>query len=401
MADQTLARYVNELSILTMLRTHGAATRADMARRLSITPATVTRLVSELSRRELLREIGERATNGAVREPGRPGVSVELNSKGAYFLGVEIDVGVLRYALLDLSASVVGSSEVRVSKSTKPATVVGKIVDFVETLERESRFKGKVKSVGVTVPGLVTSDGYVVNLPILGWKSLDLLAILKEQVSLPCIVENDANAAAFGAHYTQPSLPTDSTIFLKVGTGCGGAAIINGRLLRGGTGTAGEFGHIKIAKQGHLCSCGQVGCLEASVNLAAVARSYKGSDDLTEAEFLALPVEVGYAVQAGDKTALKTVHALARQLASGIVALVNIFNPTTIVLGGVMSPILEFCLDDIRSRIASGIVPGTTVPEVRLSVLGIFDCAIGAASIAHHHLFDISNFELSERDRLV
>ena len=181
MADQTLARYVNELSILTMLRTRGAATRADMARRLSITPATVTRLVSELSRRELLREIDEPATNGAAREPGRPGVSVELNSNGAYFLGVEIDVGVLRYALLDLSASVVASSEVRVPKSAKPAIVVGKIVDFERALERESRFKGKVKSVGVTVPGLVTSDGYVVNLPILGWKSLDLLAILKEQ----------------------------------------------------------------------------------------------------------------------------------------------------------------------------------------------------------------------------
>ena len=113
----------------------------------------------------------------------------------------------------------------------------GKLSIFSRLLGRESQFKGRVKSVGVTVPGLVTSDGYVVNLPILGWKSLDLLAILKEQVSLPCIVENDANAAAFGAHYTQPSLPTDSTIFLKLGTGCGGAAIINGRLLRGGTGT--------------------------------------------------------------------------------------------------------------------------------------------------------------------
>jgi predicted NBD/HSP70 family sugar kinase len=401
MADQTLARYVNELSILTMLRTHGAATRADMARRLSITPATVTRLVSELSRRELLREIDEPAANGAAREPGRPGVNVELNSNGAYFLGVEIDVGVLRYALLDLSASVVASSEVRVPKSAKPATVVGRIVDFERALEREGRFNGKVKSVGVTVPGLVTSDGYVVNLPILGWKSLDLLAILKEQGSLPYIVENDANAAAFGAHYTQLSLPTESTIFLKLGTGCGGAAIINGRLLRGGTGTAGEFGHIKIAGQGHTCSCGQVGCLEASVNLAAVARSFKGSDDLSEEDFLALPSELVCAVGAGDKAAIRTVRALARQLALGIVALVNIFNPTTIVLGGVMSPILSLCLDDIRSRIAAGIVPGTTVPEIRLSDLGIFDCAIGAASIAHHHLFDISNFEVSERDRLM
>ena len=107
------------------------------------------------------------------------------------------------------------------------------------------------------------------------------------------------------------------------------------------------------------------------------------------------------AVGAGDKAAIRTVRALARQLALGIVALVNIFNPTTIVLGGVMSPILSLCLDDIRSRIAAGIVPGTTVPEIRLSDLGIFDCAIGAASIAHHHLFDISNFEVSERDRLM
>lgn len=163
----------------------------------------------------------------------------------------------------------------------------------------------------------------------------------------------------FGAHYTQPSLPTDGTIFLKLGTGCGGAAIINGRLLRGGTGTAGEFGHIKIARQGHLCSCAQVGCLEASVNLAALARAFKGTDDLSEAEFLALPAEVVCAVGAGDKAAIKTVHALARQLALGIVALVNIFNPTTIVLGGVMSPILSLCLDDIRSRIAASIVPGT------------------------------------------
>jgi predicted NBD/HSP70 family sugar kinase len=353
-----------------------------------------------LTRRELLREVGERVNDGAVREPGRPGVSIELNSEGAYFLGVEIDVGVLRFALLDLSASVVGSSETRLPKSANARTVAGKVWDYVENIDKESRLKGRIKSIGITVPGLVTSDGFVVNLPILGWKNLDLLAVFKEQVELPCLVENDANAAAFGALYTQPSLPTDCTIFLKLGTGCGGAAIINGRLLRGGTGTAGEFGHIQIDKYGRRCSCGQVGCLEASVNLAAVARAYKGSDRLTDEEFLALPGEVARAVRTGDKTAMKTVRSLARQLSSGIVVLVNIFNPTTIILGGPMNPILDICVDDIQSQIASGIVPGMAVPEVRLSALGTFDCAIGAASVAHHHLFDISNFELSERDRL-
>jgi predicted NBD/HSP70 family sugar kinase len=246
----------------------------------------------------------------------------------------------------------------------------------------------------------VTSDGFVVNLPILGWKNLDLLAMLKEQIEVPCIVENDANAAAFGALYTEPSLPSDCTIFLKLGTGCGGAAIFNGRLLRGGTGTAGEFGHIQIAKHGRRCNCGQIGCLEVSVNLSAVARAYKGSDKLGEEEFLALPGEVARAAGAHDKTALRTVRSLASHLSSGIVVLVNVFNPTMIILGGPMSPILDLCLDDIQSRIASRIVPGIAVPEVRLSCLGTFDCAIGAACVAHHHLFDISNFELSERDRL-
>jgi len=400
MADQTLARHVNELSILTMLRLHGASTRAEIARRLSITPATVTRLVFDLSRRELLREVGERERDCVVRELGRPGVRIQLNSEGAYFLGVEIDVGVLRYAALDLSASVIASSEVGIPKWSKPRTVVSRIADYVESLEKQSRFRGRLKSVGVTVPGLATSDGLVINLPILGWKNLDLSAILKEQIQLPCFVENDANAAAFGALYTEPSLPTECTIFLKIGTGCGGAAIINGRLLRGAAGTAGEFGHVQVAKHERRCSCGQLGCLEASVNLAAVARAYTGSDDLKEEELLALPAEIARSAAEANEAALRTVRSFARQLSAGIVALVNIFNPTMIVLGGLMSPILDLCLDDIRSRVAAGIVPGTKVPEVRLSSLGILDCAIGVASIAHHHLFDISNFDFSERNRL-
>ncbi len=148
MADQTLARHVNELSILTTLRVHGASTRAEIARRLSITPATVTRLVSDLSRRELIREVGEQEKNGGVRELGRPGVKIELNAEGAYFLGVEIDVGVLRFAALDLSTSVVASCEARFPKAAEPGTVVGRIAEHVEALETDDRFRGRLRSSG-------------------------------------------------------------------------------------------------------------------------------------------------------------------------------------------------------------------------------------------------------------
>jgi predicted NBD/HSP70 family sugar kinase len=401
MADQTLARYINELSVLTLLRTQGAASRADIARKLSLTPGTITKLTSELVQRGLVQEIHGVVQNGTPREPGRPGVGIALNPAGAYFLGVEIGVGVLRYALLDLAALVVTTSEVAVSKRISPAKVVPAIAEHVAKLKNNPRYRGKLLSVGVTVPGLVTSDGFVVYLPILGWKNVNLLARLDEAIQLPCVVENNANAAAFGSVYTQPSLPSVCTIFLKLGTGCGGAAIVNGRLLRGAAGTAGELGHIRMTESGHRCSCGQIGCLESWVNLGALARSFRGTDELSDAEFAALPDEVASAADGGDAAALAAIESLAHYLSLGIVSLVNIFNPTTIMLGGVMRPVIERCIDTIQTRVASGIVPGTNVPEVRLSLLGKFECAIGAATTAHHRAFDISKFELSDRDTRV
>jgi predicted ArsR family transcriptional regulator len=179
MADQTLARYVNELSILTMLRTEGSASRAQIARRLSLTPGTITRVVSELARRGLVQEIPG-PIQAAVREPGRPAISLALNPTGAYFLGVEMGVGVMRYALLDLAASVVASTEVVVSRSITPKKAVRAIAEQVARYQDARRFAGKIQAAGVTVPGLVTSEGYIVHLPILGWKNVNLLAMLRD-----------------------------------------------------------------------------------------------------------------------------------------------------------------------------------------------------------------------------
>jgi predicted NBD/HSP70 family sugar kinase len=398
MADQTLARFVNERSILTMLRTQGSASRADMARRLSVTPATITRLIAELTRRGLVREVQGSLQNGTPREPGRPGVSITLNPDGAFFLGVEIGVGILRFSLLDLTASVVASSETVVDRKITPAQAVKAIAGHLAKLERKTRFRGKIRCAGVTVPGLVTAEGFVVYLPILGWKNINLLEMLGKSIRLPCLVENNANAAAFGSVYAQPSLPSICTIFLKLGTGCGGAAIINGRLLRGATGTAGELGHMRITEQGHRCGCGQVGCLESRVNLAALARSFRGTDKMSAAKYAALPGDVVAAAKAGNAAALAAIDSLSHFLSLGIVSLVNIFNPSTIMLGGVMRPVLEQCLETIQTRVAACIVPGTRIPEVRLSLLGNFECAVGAATIAHHHAFDIPNVEPAEQE---
>ncbi len=395
MADQTLARYVNERGILTLLRVQGAASRAEMARQLQLTPATVTRVVAEMMERGLVHELPPGAVREG-REPGRPAVAVALAPGGAYFLGVEIGVGVVRFALLDLAAKVTLASERLISRVTEPDAIVAMIAAELAALSADPRFAGRIRSVGVTVPGLVTLDGYVVHLPILGWRELNLQERLAAAIPLPAIVENNATAAAFGAVYTQPELPSTCTIFLKLGTGLGGAAIINGRLLRGGSGTAGEFGHVRIADEGRRCSCGQVGCLETFVNLSALARVWRGREDLGEQDFADLPAAVAAAAADGDPGAIIAIDHLAERLGRGIVSLVNIFNPTTIVLGGVMRPVIERMLPVIEGVVAAGVVPGMRVPDLRLSALGLYECAIGAATIAHHRAFDLSNVDLAD-----
>jgi predicted NBD/HSP70 family sugar kinase len=397
MADQTLAKYVNELGILTLLRTQGGLSRAEISRRVGLTPATITRLISNLEIRGLVHEVRQGKSTG-TRDVGRPGMAIEIKADGAYFLGIEIGVGILRFALIDLAATPISSSEVFVSKTLRPDEAVKAIGDYIETLSRDTRFKDRIIGVGVTVPGLVTNDGFVINLPILGWTDVDLAGLLRDVASIPCSIENNANAAAFGSVYTQPSLPRIATIFLKLGTGVGGAAIINGRLLRGASGNAGEFGHIRMTEHGHKCSCGQVGCLESWINLGALARKYLGTDDLPEERLFALPMEVARKAKDGDPEALAAQQEIAHWLSLGLVSLVNIFNPTTIMLGGIMVPLVENCLEAIQSKVRGSMIPGITMPDLRISHLGRYECAVGAATIAHHNAFDISRVDVTESD---
>ena len=222
---------------------------------------------------------------------------------------------------------------------------------------------------------------------------------MSKTVDLPCVVENDADAAAFGSVYTQPSVPTVCTIFLKLGTGCGGAAIINGRLLRGASGTAGELGHIRLTEHGHRCSCGQIGCLESWVDLAAVARSFLGTDQISDEEYATLPARLVSAANSGSLEAIQAVESFVKHLALGIVTLVNIFNPSTIMLGGMMRPLIEFSMPELASIVAKSIVPGTLVPDIRLSLLGTHECAIGAGdAVPIHNAFDISKVELNDME---
>lgn len=394
MANQTLVRHINERRLLGTLRVDGPLSRAELARRLSLTRATVTYLVADLSGRRLVVEMPAAAGGGLPREVGRPGIEIALNPAGAYFLGVEIGVGFLRFALLDLAGGVAETQPLPLHHPTSPDRVVTMIERKLADLRQVPAYRDGLRACVVTVPGLVSADGNVLNLPIIGWKNIDLAALIASRIDLPCRVENNANAAAFGHMYSAPRADHGVVVYLKIGNGCGGAVIIDDKLLRGSNGLGTEFGHLRIASDGPLCSCGQRGCLETFVNLRALQRYLTGEDVQETATDPNLPASVAALLQARQPNAENAISTLAHHLAQALVDITNVFNPDEVVIGGPMLPILDAVVAKVTPLLADGIVQGMTMPRLVISRIGTFECAFGAAALAHHGAFDLTNLDL-------
>lgn len=391
MTNQIFIRNMNERRVLTLLRKEGNLSRAEIARRLSLTRSGVTYLVDALLAQNLVNEAIANPAAAPSRELGRPGVALSLDPTGHYFLGVEIGVRVLRLALVDMALEPARTEAIDLPQSPDPQSAIKLIKKFLGDCETDKRFKGRIRAIGVTVPGLVRNDGFVLHLPILGWRNVNFLALAEQSFDIPISIENNANAAAFGEVYCNPKQSHDLILFLKLGNGCGGAAIINGQLLRGTSGVATEFGHMRVSDHGLRCHCGQTGCLETHVNLAALAR-YLSEAGATIGDD---PADVAKAMSAGDPVVKAAVRRLVTHLAVGMVNLCNIFNPSDIVLGGSLRPILALCLENLRDAVKHGIVPGLQPPNINLSRISQYECAIGAAAICHHAQFDTTSLSLT------
>ena len=391
MANQAFIKNLNERRVLTLLRVEQRITRADIARRLNLMRSTVTNIVDSLVERDLVSEVQQAAAPKARRQDlGRPGIDVALNASGSYFIGVEIGVDRLRLVLVGMSLQIVRKAEFAVASGVRPEQMLKRIAEFLAKCQKSVEHPDRIRSVSVTVPGLVRNDGFIVHLPILGWKDVNFIPMAQQKLKLPVLIDNDANAAAFGEVYCNPKESRDLILFLKLADGCGGAAIIDGRLLRGTSGTAAEFGHLRVGNGGPLCGCGRRGCLEALVNVGAFHRYVADAGLPVEST----PESVAQSAAAGDRRARKVVDVYADALARGLTSLTNLFNPSDIVLGGSLRPLPELALARIAADVERGIVPGMALPKISLSRNGPYECAIGAAALAHQQEFDEASFGL-------
>ncbi|MBN2058449.1 MAG: ROK family protein [Candidatus Saganbacteria bacterium] len=204
--------------------------------------------------------------------------------------------------------------------------VIDNIKKAIHTL-KESK-KVKLKAIGIGAPGpILYEKGIVVEAPNLpGWHNVNLKRILEKAFRVPVFVDNDANCAALAEAWFGAGKFAKHFIYITVSTGIGGGIIIDKKLYRGITGSAGEFGHMTIDPQGPRCNCGSNGHLEALASGTAIKR-VTGLD----------AIGAHLAAHQGDKAARAALKDAAHYLAIGLANLTNIFNPELIIVGGGLS----------------------------------------------------------------
>ena len=278
-----------------------------------------------------------------------------------------------------------------------PATDVEAIEDAIAELVGRLRDRHEITGVGVGAAGYVDSRrATVMFAPNLAWRHVDLKAGLEERVEVPVVVENDANAAAWGEFRFGAGHDVDDLLLVTLGTGVGGGLVVDGQLYRGGFGVAAEIGHLRIVPGGVRCGCGKRGCLEQYASGSALVRDVRdlaagqstGSDSLLEraggrVEDIDGPM-ITRAAQEGDEFAIGRLSAAGHWLGQGIAALVAVLDPTVVAVGGGLSEADELLLAPTRDAFLRNLPGGDHRPiaEIRKATLGNDAGLVGAADLA-------------------
>ncbi|WP_020677792.1 ROK family protein [Geopsychrobacter electrodiphilus] len=267
-----------------------------------------------------------------------------MNAKNCT-IGVDLGGTKIKVALVTESGSILNKLKVATPAQDGPTAVIRKIVTAVHDLLQEEGISPHCLGIGVA--GQIDSAGKTVRFaPNLNWHEVPLQAELQRELKLPVALLNDVRAATWGEWLFGAGKGCADMVCLFVGTGIGGSVVSGGRMLDGSSNSAGELGHMTVDLHGPLCNCGNRGCLEALAGGWAIARSAREAvtadptggallKKMAEGSVAAITAAlVARAAQSGDPLAGQIVARVSEALISGMVGLINAFNPERLVLGG-------------------------------------------------------------------
>ena len=365
-------RTANQRRVVEALRasTESELSQAEISRATELAPATVSNIVKDLSAAGFLE-----SESGA----GRRGAQVKIARGAGLVAGVDFGHSHLQIALGDLSGHVL-ATVVRPLKSqhahAEGLTLATELLD--KLLAGQGAARSELRAVGMGLPAPIATSGTIDSGSILpGWVGINAAEVATETFGVPTLVDNDANLGALAESALGAGVGSTSMAYLKISSGVGCGLILDGKIFRGGLGTAGEIGHLTMDENGPLCRCGSRGCLEAYVGADALIAQFAARQiDITASELIALAL-------GGDTGAQRLIEDSGRHLGRAAAILANVLGLELLIIGGDMIGAGDLLFDGIRNGIRRhALDPVAKTVRVEQAALGDKSSAIGSLLFA-------------------
>lgn len=368
--QEDLRNHNLSVTLDTLLRTQKPMSRADLAKETGLTKATLSLLASMLIESGVVQE-GEPVVSTTY---GRPSTPLEIHGGSIAGIGLQINTDGYGCLALDLNGDTLGQEWVSEDMTgTDPYEIFAKLDAMTFPLESRLKRHGcKVVGAGFALPGIVTDDMWLLVARNLGWENVNLTRFNVVR-RLDVVAGNEAKMAAIAqipgyatkrASFLNVVDRTDSFIYLSTDIGIGGAVVRDGEVVMGSHGFAGEIGHLSVAMDGPLCSCGRHGCLEAFAGRRALveAAGIAEDGDATSSEAIDMFLQRW---RAGDSDVAKVVDQAADALVSAIASAVNLVDVDTVLLGGLWTHFGDELATVLEGRLRSEILG---YPNVKIRV---------------------------------
>ncbi len=366
--------------VVLTLRQHGTLSRAEIARVTGLAKSTVSETVAELLASGL---VVVSTSNRRRAGQGRPGIGVSLNPSAGTWIGIDFGFRNVRAVAADLSHQILASHEVSLGQDYGPDAGLDAAATAAQAVVAKAGVTvGSVTAIGAAVPGPIDP----ITATVLGtsiiptWTGIAIADELEARLRRKVLVDNDSNCAALAEHLWGAGQGVHDMVYFKLHSGIGGAIVVNDQLVKGLAGTAGEFGHITLVRDGPLCRCGNRGCLETYVGIPALLehlRPLRG-DGLTFGRFVEL-------VRSGDAASNRIIAEAGDIVGHTAAMIANVTGPQAIVIGGALAQVGEPLLDAVRDSFARSSVIGRQGrrPPTRIAAgtLGRNASALGAVAL--------------------
>ena len=349
---------------MEILRLQGQVSQADIARATGLSRTTVSTLVAELRESGLVLDADSKPDR---ERGGRPGVQLVLRNPAKVVVGIDFGHSHVGVAVADLGHNLLAERIHELDVNRQAVQALDRAAHmFREVLDRVGADRTSVLGAGIGIPGPVDrargTAGSATILP--GWVGLRIASEMEERLGVPVQIENDANLGALAELTWGAGRDCSNFAYIKAATGIGAGIVIDGRLLRGATGTAGEIGHTTLDEAGPLCYCGNRGCLETVASGPAIVQLVgpMNGERLTLARIVEL-------ASAGDLRCRRAVADAGREIGVSVAGLCNLINPERVIVGGLLSRAGDVLLRPLRESIRRHAVQAAAEKvEVRTAV---------------------------------